>query len=216
MNKIQASLFLLLQESIWTDFQIPQDDQEIQEFISARFLEIHKRLSKNLSTESNNIDTREVRRLNQENLSRFSEKNSLENLESSRSVTESSITNRAEILSTENTDNEINRNFEKDIFYVNKDSDDVKPMFMIGDFSSEKERQETFPEHTFRILPQGLEKIIESIKLGRLQEIECPPCPYEGNGCPEVNACCPALAAISVEELQSILRAVIEAQDGGR
>lgn len=205
MNKVQASLFLLLQESLWTDFQVPQDEQEVQDFISARFLAIYKRVSENSLLENNNLDTRAVRKLNQENLSRFSRAISLDNLDSISPNMEGSVPSV-----TENAENEIERNPGKDILYINENSDDVKPMFMIGDFSSQEEPQEMFPDHTYRMLPQGIEKIRESIKLGRLQKIQIPVCPYEGNGCPKRGDECPTLAAMSVEELLSILRAVIE------
>lgn len=222
MDKLQASLFLLFQQSLWTDFPDFSEDQEAQKFISDRFLEIYKRVNEKLGTDIA-INASFIKELNRENIRIHSEMRRTGRREDTESITRSSAKDRTsirpessspEVDSAEDKpeflENRSERSSGEGVFLISEESDDVKPIFMVGDFDSEEELLETFPDHTFRASPQGFERLRSGLENERFLVINTANCPYPTIECPSITDQCPSVIAFSDREVQLLMDTVRE------
>lgn len=212
MNQVQSALFLLLQESFWVDFKDPQNNQELQDFISTRFLELYKRVVADSEEKNVNLNIGILKKINEDNLnmraSNSPEFSSSIDNEDNTSATEIS---ESGLPTTENHENSNGLNSDEDFLFIAENSDDVKPILMIGDVDNEEELKLMFPDHTYRISRIGFEKIVSGIARGANVIFKSGTCLPGSKACKPPGTYCPSGIAMSAEELQRLIQTASEA-----
>ncbi len=211
MNQVQATLFLLFQESLRSDFSSSQGDQEIQDFIAIKFLEIYRRIIIEPDERNTKLNIRFLRKINQENLeSHFHASVEAASTTESRNNTSTTIFPESDIRTTEDLANHNNLDTE-DFLLISDESEDVKPALIIEDTEDEEELRVVFPNHTYRMLPKGIEKIIRRIARGENVRLEGPTCIPGDESCPNVGRLCTSGIIVPTEDLQLLIETAGEA-----
>lgn len=179
MNKIQASLFLLLQESVWNNFQNSDNERDIQNLISTRFLEIYRIVTREYQNKSIDPDIKLLNQIIQRNSEIYS----------NTATTESSFTE--ELDSDENT------------LLISENSNDVTPILLVEVSDRVGGLEATLPNHAFSFSSSGINKLRQRVKFGQPLNIGTVFCQGDP-ACPTIGTACEFRIALSRQDFENI------------